>query len=318
MVRRVGACAVFEGEVLTVISAFLLGVALYGAWVLRGCFFRVSEGELAVLTHFGAAEFSGTPGQLRTYGPGLHRKAPWAHVLRVSTKEQSLDLSGEQGGLLAMASDGTVLRLDSVLRYVPAEAELGQFLFGMKDPLAHITRLFTCLVRNKIANFRATEADSVAEGSSNLSHTRSDDSAGSYAMIRSERRLLSERIESFCKGHIGHRYGVQFYGVDIVDILAPDELAEALNAVINASAESERAYYRAEASCQQRLVSAEEGIAIAATRAQAVHAEIRTLGSFLAAQAARGELQSYVARRRVEVLSEAKTMFVKEASAGAA
>ncbi len=292
--------------------AFLLGFLIYGLWVARACFFRVDEGSLAVLTRFGAAEFVPGTKRLHTYGPGLHPKAPWDRALHVSMKEQSLDLSGEHGGLLAMASDGTVLRLDTVLRYVPDEADLAHFLFGMKDPLTHITRLFSCLVRNKIANFRATDADSVPEGTSVLSHVRSDGSDGSYAMIRGERQLLSERIESFCKEHIGQRYGVRFYGVDIVDILAPDELAEALNAVINASSEAERAYYRAEAACQARVVGAEEGVAIAAMRAKAMHSEIVTLGNFLQAEHVRGELATYVRRRRAEVFAESRTLYVKE------
>lgn len=290
-----------------VLTGVLIGLAAYGAWTASRCFFRVDEGHLAVRTTFGAAETVGDGTErLRTWGPGLHTKAPWQTVITVPMMEQNLDLAGEEGGRTAMAEDGTILRFDSILRYVPVEAELARFLFGLRNPREHVTGLFTCMLRNEIANFRAPEGSAVP--------ARFDFAAqaGSYALIRRERQLLNEHIERFCREQIGNRYGVRFNAVDLSDILPPDELADALNAVIHARTEAETRYLRAEGECQQRVLSAEKGVEIARARASAVETEMGAMAQHLGTLKSQGALALYVARRRAEVLSEARAVFVKE------
>jgi regulator of protease activity HflC (stomatin/prohibitin superfamily) len=273
-----------------------LGLGLYLVFVFYRSTFRVAEGHLAVLVEFGKAETEGSSRTLKTYGPGIHWKMPWKRALVVSTKEQTLDLNREEGGRTAMADDGTILRLDSFVRYVPVQNELYEFLFGLERPLEHITGLFTCLLRNEIANFRGNEPRD----------------NGSYALIRRERKLLNERIESFCRSKIDDRYGVRFNAVDLADILPPDELADALNAVIQARSEADAQLHRAEAECRQRILAAERGVKIAEARARAIETEVLKLGSFLDELDQRGVLEAYVLRRRSEVTSESRTLFFKD------
>ncbi|HVH46735.1 MAG TPA: SPFH domain-containing protein [Labilithrix sp.] len=288
------------------------GLALYFVFVLHRSTFRVEEGHLAVLVEFGKAETEGGARKLKTYGPGIHWKKPWKRTVIVSMKEQTLDLNLEDGGGTAMADDGTILRLDSFVRYVPVQGELYEFLFGLERPLDHITGLFTCLLRNEIANFRGREAASVSAETSLANRFEFASQAGSYALIRRERKLLNERIESFCRQKIDDRYGVRFNAVDLADILPPDELADALNAVIQAHSEADAHLHRAEAECQQRILSAERGVSIATARSQAIETEIRKLCSFLEDLDQNGVLDAYVARRRAEVTSESRTLFLKE------
>jgi regulator of protease activity HflC (stomatin/prohibitin superfamily) len=293
-----------------------VGVLVCVLMVAFRCTFRVEEGHLAVLVTFGRAEAKGGKRKLVTYGPGLHSKKPWQKVVCVSVKEQNLDLNAEEGGGTAMADDGTILRLDSFVRYVPVEEVLYEHLFGVERPLEHITGLFTCLLRNEIANFRGQRSDDAGEGgeeSAALS-TRFDfgGQAGSYALIRRERKLLNDRIQEFCHAKIDNRYGVRFVAVDLADILPPDELADALNAVMQAQSEAEAALFRAEGECQQRILASERGVRIARTRANAVEIEIRRLASFLEDLDSKGVLDAYVARRRAEVTSESRALFLKE------
>ena len=286
----------------------MAGVLVYGVWVLYRSAFRVDEGHLAVLVTFGRAET--TEGKrLKTYGPGLHWKKPWQRVITVSTMEQTLDLGSETGGSTAMADDGTILRLDSFIRYVPVEKELHEFLFGLERPLPHITGLFTCLLRNEIANFRG-QTDAPPKSLA----TRFDfaQQAGSYSLIRRERRLLNDRIHEFCREKIDDRYGVRFNAVDLADILPPDELADALNAVIQAQTEAEGTLFRAEGECQQRLLSAARGVEIARARASATELEITKLASFLDELHKERVLEAYVARRKREVLGESRVLYLKE------
>lgn len=297
------------------------GVTIYLVYVIYRSTFRVEEGHLAVLVAFGEARLaSDSKGKrvLETFKPGIHWKKPWERVVDVSMKEQTLDLNKETGGGTAMAADGTILRLDSFVRYVPVESDLYEHIFGLERPVDHITGLFTCLLRNEIANFRGKGAPSRGDGQTDTLSTRFDfaEQSGSYELIRRERKLLNDRIESFCRERIDNKYGVHFNAVDLADILPPDELADALNAVIQAHSEAEALLHRTEAECQQRVLSAERGLAIASARSQAIEIEIIKLSSFLAELDRNGVLDAYVARRRSEVTSESRTLFLKEATSG--
>lgn len=216
---------------------------------------------------------------------------------------------------MAMADDGTILRLDSFVRYVPVEKVLYEHLFGVERPLEHITGLFTCLLRNEIANFRGTAEDQTA-GSALTTTTRFDFAAqaGSYALIRRERKLLNEAIKHFCEDRIDNRYGVRFVAVDLADILPPDEIANALNAVMQAHSESEARLFRAEGECQQKILAASCGVEIARTRAGATEIEIKRVSKFLEELEDCGVLGAYVARRRSEVTNKSRSLFLKEVS----
>jgi regulator of protease activity HflC (stomatin/prohibitin superfamily) len=290
----------------------VIGLAAYVLFTLYRSSFRVEEGYLGVKVAFGKAELVGPPKERRvkTYPPGIHFKLPWERIVHVSMKEQTLDLNDEEGGGSAMADDGTILRLDSFVRYVPVKQELYAFLFALERPLKHITGLFTCLLRNEIANFGRREAPSPSGALSQRFDFAQQ--AGSYALIRRERKLLNDRIESFCRERINERYGVHFNAVDLADILPPDELADALNAVMQARSEAETRVHRGEAECQQRILAAERGLAIASARGEAIEAEIRKLASFLDELDESGVLPAYVARRRAEVMGESRTLFMKE------
>jgi len=286
---------------------FVVGVAVAALWFARSCQFRVDEGQRAAITAFGAAKRKALV--LVTFGPGLHFKAPWEKVHRVSMREQSLDLSGENGQRV-MAEDGTVLKLDASLRYMPEEAGLEQFLFGLARPIEHINGLFTCLLRSEIANMAHPATTETASAATEVA-----EAAGSYGLIRRERTLLNQRLAEVSKKHLGAVYGVRFSAVDLIDILPPDELADALNAVMNARSEADSQRFRAESESRQQLLSAEQGVSIARTHAAAVQIEMDTLAEHLGALEKDGVLQLYVDRRQTEVLAESRTLYVNESGA---
>jgi len=107
---------------------------------------------------------------------------------------------------------------------------------------------------------------------------------------------------------------VRFNAVDLTDILPPDELADALNAVIQARSEADAAYARTEGESQQRELAAERGVEIAKARARAVETELDALGGYLAQLDEQGTLDLYVDRRRAEVTSEAKALYLRSES----
>jgi regulator of protease activity HflC (stomatin/prohibitin superfamily) len=279
------------------LAGFGLGLALYALWTLREFYFRVDEGSVAVVSAFGAAKHDGD--SLKAYGPGLHRKMPWERVHTVSLRERSVDLTGEQSQVV-MADDGTVLRLDATLRFAPRADALEAWLFKVRAPMEHVTGLITCILRNEIANFRADNAQAGLED------------LGAYAMLRRERQKLKVRLgQAAARKHL-EQYGVRFDAVDLVDVHPPDELADALNAVLNAQIEAENLRFQTESVCLQRVLAAEEGVAIARVKAEAEAKELLTLGEHLRTLAHENVLDAYVARRRTEVLSDARTVFLKD------
>lgn len=302
-----------------VIIGFVLGVTALLAVVAARGMFRVEEGELVVLTRFGKAVAApDQPHRLKTFRPGLHFRLPWMHVHRVSMKEQTLDLTGRDGGLHAMAADGTILRIDCILRFAPVEADLHVFLFELEQPLEHVKELFTCLLRNEIANInpRNPVRDLEAEPAHLLPSVATAgmlSDVDSYAILRSDRRPLSQRIESFCS-QIGMRYGVRFESVDITDILPPDELRDALNAIMHARAQVDVAFAHAQGESQRHVLAAERGVEVARARAKAVEDEIDGLGAPLVDLDRDGMLDRYIARRRQEVLSQSRTLYLRSES----
>jgi regulator of protease activity HflC (stomatin/prohibitin superfamily) len=266
--------------------------------------FRIEEGERGVVTRFGAAlKRNGT---LVTHGPGLHFKAPWDVAHRVSIRERALELLGDKRQRV-MAEDGTVLRLDASVRYQLNEQGIEPYLFKPQRPAEHINALVRCLLRSEIANLTKPSGDVQAKDD-NVSLI--EEAAGAYGVIRRERQLLNARLSSASKVRLRETCGVDFQGVDLVDILPPDELADALNAVMNAKSEADVALYRAESESRQQVLSAEQSVDIARVQAKAVASEIDRLGVHLQQLDSDGVLTDYVERRQDEVLSESRTVYV--------
>lgn len=283
--------------VTSLLIGLLAGLFMTTLLLAAKSFVLIEDGHLGVRTRFGRAMRS-SDGSLLPLEPGLHFKAPWEHVSQVSMMERLLDLSGETGGIVAMAADSSQLRLDAKLRYTLTLAELEQFLFKLARPLEHVRGLFVCLLRNEIANFQAEAGDL----------------GSSYAALRRERRRLNARVSKSCHSRMDHRYGVAFNGIDMVDILPPDELAAALNAVSHARAEADTRVARAEGECRQRLLAAEREVEITTARAKAAAIDVEVVGGVLAGLQKSGTLGDYVTRRRSEVTARSQSLVVRRST----
>lgn len=287
-------------------AGLLIGVALFVLWKIRDSYFRVEEGQVGIVVRFGAA-LHDADGKLALAGPGFHLKWPFDEVKLVSLREQLLTLGTGEHTEHAMLNDGTVIRLQSMLRYTPRRENLKEYVFGLHHRKEHVASLFSSLLRNEIANVEA--GPSTASDGSLLEEN------GAFAVVRRDRGLLNRRIAEFAREAFGDRYGIDFHSVDVTDIIPPDELADALNAVISARAEADSMRFRAESECAQRILAAEEGVKIATARAEAVEIEIDELGRHLVTLQQAGVLDAYVTRRKAEVLAEARTLFVNDGGA---
>ena len=105
-------------------------------------------------------------------------------------------------------------------------------------------------------------------------------------------------------------YGIQVVAVDLLQIDPPEELVDALNTVITAESEANALVARTDLQAQQRVLSAEQAVAIANARALATESEIRTVGEELGALVDQGVLKDYVDRRRMEVLGGSRRVYL--------
>ncbi|MFT3711481.1 MAG: SPFH domain-containing protein [Archangium sp.] len=286
------------------VTGLIAGIVIFLVWKAKDAQFRVEEGQVGLLVRFGAAlhEADGKP---RLFGPGLHFKWPFDEVRIVSLREQLVTLGAGDAAEHAMLNDGTVIRLQSMLRYTPRRDGISKYVFGLVHRKEHVATLFSSLLRNEIANVKG--AGPTLDDPHDLPEEN-----GSFAIVRRDRTLLNTRIAEFARKEFGDRYGVDFHAVDITDIHPPDELADALNAVISARAEADSMRFRAESECAQKVMSAEHGVRIATAKAAAVEAEIDELGKHLGSLESSGVLEAYVERRKAEVLADSRTLFVKE------
>lgn len=292
------------------VSGLIVGVLLLAAIMCVRSFVYVVEGEVAVLTRFGRA-LRNPSGQLQWLSAGLHLKQPWDEAVRVSIKEQCIELDADEDRSV-MTNDGIAVRYQCAMRMAPVLEQLEHYLFGLSRPTEHVVGSFSCLLRNEIANFSVPPGEGIV-GSKDTPSVEQliDSSLGAYALIRRERRALNQRVTDSGKRQIGEHFGVRLEAIDVRSFEPPEELRDALNTVVQAKSDVDAALFRAEGECQQRLLSARKGVAIATERARAIEVEMSELAVKLTELAKAKVLTDYVDRRRAEVLSEARQVYVR-------
>lgn len=289
----------------------IVGIAAIAIYTLLRAGFRVDNGNVAVLVVFGRF-MRAADGTVQTFGPGLHWRRPWAQVVTVSLAERSLGLGSpaasssemrdhhgpaapEAAGTSfeALAADGTRIRINARLRYRIDPARIGTFLADAKDSVELLGGLFRLVIHEQVARFEQRPEELSA-----------------YTALRMRMHELQRRIQAAIEETARADHGIIVTAVDLIQIDPPEELIDALNAVITAESEANALVARTELQCQQRALSAEEAIAIARARALATEAEIRTVGGELTTLADAGVLRDYIARRRIELLGGSQRVYL--------
>ena len=172
-------------------APILLGIAVgFVAWFLvrhlLAGLYTVNQNELAVKTVFGRAQRveGRTIGddpiaetlspeerdryrwpQVRVIGPGgPYFRWPWERVHKVSTAVETVNMaydpedpSANGGGevLEAVTKDQLNTGLRGQIRYRVSERNLYAYLFGVKNPIAHVMGFFVSVLRERISSFEA-------------------------------------------------------------------------------------------------------------------------------------------------------------------
>ncbi len=314
-----------------------LGCALgFIAWFLvrylAAGIFTVNQNERAVKTSFGRAErieqlttaddpISATLSpeekeryrvpQVRVIPPGgPYFKWPWEKVYKVSVATETVSMAWDP--LSASANrDGKVLEavtkdqlntgLTGQIRFRISERNLYSYIFGVKNPVAHVVGYFVSVLRERIATF---EAPDDADGNPAVQ------TGISINDLRKNLRDLNEHMDRECASAQA-RYGIQLEASLITAIDPPPDVEAALAAINTAHNEVSSSISLAQAAADQKIVQSRRAVEIETNRAEAEVEPLRRLAGQikeLKEHGGKGALDAYVRNVRMGLYSEASVV----------
>ena len=309
------------------------------AWFVVRCLaagvYTVNQNERAVKTNFGRAErITGATTlndpisqalndeekqryaypQVRVIMPGgPYFKLPWQKIYKVSIATQTMNMAfdpdqphANQGGTVveAVTKDQLNTGLTGQIRYRVSERNLYAYLFGVKNPIAHVMGYFVSVLRERIATFEAPadpSAGAVAAGSGIFIND-----------LRKNLRDLNEHMDEECKSSDA-RYGIVLDASLITGIDPPAEVESALAAINTAHNLVSSDISLAQAAADQRIEQSKRAAEIETLKAQAEVQPLTALASQLTALKRTGEgaLRAYVRNVRLGLFSQAQQVVVE-------
>ncbi len=323
----------------------LLGLIVgFGLWFFAryglGGFYTIGPNERAVLCTFGRAQRLGNQTtlddpigeslgaeernryvypQVRVVGPGFYWKLPWQSLHRASIATATVsiaydpeDFSANYNGqiLEAVTKDQLNTGLSGQLRYTVSERNLYAFLFGVKNPVAHVMGYFISVLRDRIANFEAPktpgDADAMLGDSAAVQGISIND-------LRKNLRDLNERMDDECAA-AAPRYGIHLDAALITGIDPPVEVDSALAAINTAHNHVSSEISLAQAAADQRIVQSRRAVEIETLNAQAEVEPLLTLAAQLGELVGEGgpkALQAYIRNAKIPLNRRVKQLVAK-------
>ncbi len=298
---------------------------------LAGGIFTVNQNERAVKTNFGRADRVGDATtanspisqsldaeekqrynypQVRVIMPGgPYFKWPWQRIYKVSISTQTVNMAfdpefpgANQSGTVveAVTKDQLNTGLSGQIRYRVSERNLYAYLFGVKNPIAHVMGYFVSVLRERIATFEAP-ADP------NLPEAVVAGGGISINDLRKNLRDLNEHMDRECSSSEA-RYGMVLDASLITGIDPPPEVESALAAINTAHNMVSSDISLAQATADQRIEQSKRAAEIETLKAQAEVQPLTALASQLADLKATGEgaLRAYVRNVRLGLFGNAQ------------
>ncbi|MDX6765417.1 MAG: SPFH domain-containing protein [Candidatus Methylacidiphilales bacterium] len=327
---------------------WLLGLLLgLIAYILARCIigglYTVEQNERAVVTSFGKAERIGTlttlddplsetlppedreryiyP-QVAVVGPGgPYFKWPWQKVRKVSVAIETISIAfdpqspmANNGGsvLEAVTKDQLNIGITGQLRFYISERNLYAYLFGVKNPVAHIMGYFVSILRERIANFAAKRADDLVNLPPSADGTPVADDGIRFEGIsindlRKNLNDLNLRMDSECASSAA-RYGIVLEASLITGMDPPPQVDSALAAINTANNEVSADISSAQAQADQRIVESKKAVEIQTMKAQAEVEPLRWLSEQLRQLKASGSdaIPGYLRNVRLDLYRQAR------------
>jgi regulator of protease activity HflC (stomatin/prohibitin superfamily) len=175
--------------------------------------------------------------------------------------------------LEAVTKDQLNTGLTGQLRYRVSERNLYAYLFGVKQPIAHVMGYFISILRERIANFEAPPHKGGLLGSQPVD--ASIVTGVSINDLRKNLRDLNEHMDRECLSS-ATRYGITLEASLITGIDPPHEVESALAAINTAHNHVSSDISLAQAAADQKIVQSKRAVEIETLKA---HAEVEPLAA---------------------------------------
>jgi len=331
-----------------VVTGIILGAAV---WFVVRCilsgFYSVDQNQRAVKTVFGRVQRVGAATtlddpisenlrederqryiypQVRVIMPGgPYFKWPWDCFVKVTIATETVNMaydpmspSANNGGTLleAVTKDQLNTGLTGQIRYRVSERNLYAYLFGVKNPFAHVMGYFVSILRERIANFEApvktplVDTATLPDGQATALVTVEGISIND---LRKNLRDLNEHMDLECRSSAA-RYGMVLEASLITGIDPPPEVESALAAINTAHNQVSSDISLAQASADQKIVQSKRAVEIETLKAQAEVEPLQSLADQLGALKAVNPqvLPLYLRNLNLSLLGKARRM-IKEA-----
>lgn len=332
---------------MSLIFGYFFGVGLYVLFrVIIPGIYVVEQNERAVKTVFGRAQrlpkastleepaFDGMLNedekeryrypQMRVIKPGgPYFRWPWERVHKVSVATELVDIAFDPEDrkanqhntiLEAVTKDQLNIGLRGQFRYTVSDKNLYAYIFGVKNPLAHIIGYFVAILRERIANFEAPAKQQDAAASSGQTSLMAEIRGISINDLRKNLGELNRHMEEECRPSAA-RYGITLDAALITAIEPPAEVESALAAINTVRNEVSSDISLAQASADQKIVQSKRAVEIETLRAEAEVQPLRQLAVQLAELKKTGShaLKNYTRNVGLALYSKArKILFATE------
>ena len=354
----------------------LIGGIVY--FILRcilGGFYIVNQNERAVKTIFGKAHrIKGkttlddpiseklredeheryTYPQVKVILPGgPYFKWPWEKIYKVSIAIETTNMAydpefpnaNQRNTVLeAVTKDQLNIGLSGQIRYRISDKNLYAYIFGVKNPIAHVMGYFVSVLRERIANFegKATDLDApllptpaaaapgntgdtaggavLTEAGTYSTYSALQSSASSAAQgisindLRKNLRELNDHMDEECSVSAA-RYGVVLEASLITQIDPPAEVESALAAINTAHNQVSSDISLAQASADQKIVQSKRAVEIETLKAQGEIETLQRLSSQLKELKERGgaeALNVYIRNAKLALFDQTKRIVRRE------
>ena len=330
---------------MSMLAGMMVGfLAWFVVRYVVGGIYTVDQNERAIKTVFGKAQRLGTAtvtdGELgagfdaderqryafpllRVIPPGgPYFKMPWEKIYKVSVATETISMAydpesatANDGGtvLEAVTKDQLNTGLTGQIRYQVAERNLYAYLFGVKNPLAHVMGYFISVLRERIATFEAPTGPGVHGDSEEVD--ASTVAGISINDLRKNLRDLNDHMLAECKVSEA-RYGIALDASLITGIDPPPDVDAALAAINTAHNHVSSEISLARATADQTLVQSRRAVEIETLKAQAEVEPLESLAGELAQLKASGSeaLRAYRRYVRLGLYEKANRVFREVAS----
>lgn len=331
-----------------ILLGFLLGAPLFLlGWVVLGGIYTVEQNERAVITSFGrAVRVSGrtsldeavadhldpehreryTYPKLKVIGPGgPYLKRPWQKVHKVNVAIRTVSIAYDpedpgvnEGGTMldAVTKDQLNIRITGQLRFRVCEENIYAYLFGVKNPEAHLMGYFISVLRERIANFEAPRINIEIEGGREDGGESIGIEGVSINDLRKNLNSLNDQMEQECLSSAA-RYGIVFDASLITGIDPPPEIESALAAINTAHNEVSADLSVAHAMADQRIEQSKRAVEIETMRAEAEVEPLRQLAAQLdeLRSSGPGALDAYLRNVRLDLVGSASKVIRERGNA---